>query len=57
MTVLEGSIEEKETLLCDPDIFQDHERVQTLNDELTIAKEEMDVLLEEWTELEELVEE
>lgn len=57
MTVLEGSIEEKETLLCDPDIFQDHERVQTLNDELTLAKEELDVLLEEWTELEELVEE
>ncbi|KML04137.1 ABC-F family ATP-binding cassette domain-containing protein [Rossellomorea marisflavi] len=57
MTVLEGSIEEKETLLCDPDIFQDHERVQTLNDELTMAKEELDALLEEWTELEELVEE
>ncbi|KZE48540.1 ABC-F family ATP-binding cassette domain-containing protein [Rossellomorea marisflavi] len=57
MTVLEGSIEEKETLLCDPDIFQDHERVQTLNDELTLAKEELDALLEEWTELEELVEE
>ncbi|KMK90770.1 ABC-F family ATP-binding cassette domain-containing protein [Rossellomorea marisflavi] len=57
MTVLEGSIEEKETLLCDPDIFQDHERVQTLNDKLTLAKEELDALLEEWTELEELVEE
>lgn len=57
MTVLEGFIEEKETLLCDPDIFQDHERVQTLNDELTLAKEELDALLEEWTELEELVEE
>ncbi|BCB02113.1 ABC-F family ATP-binding cassette domain-containing protein [Bacillus sp. KH172YL63] len=57
METLETDIQEKEELLCDPEIFQDHEKVQELNDSLTKAKEELDELLEEWTELEELLQE
>jgi ATP-binding cassette, subfamily F, member 3 len=57
MEILEGIIEEQEELLCDPDIFQDHERVQDINNKLNASKEELDVLLEEWTELEELLQE
>ena len=57
METLENLIQGKEDLLCDPDIFQDHEKVQEINDDLTFAKENLDKLLEEWTELEELVQE
>ncbi|MCC5804396.1 ABC-F family ATP-binding cassette domain-containing protein [Rossellomorea vietnamensis] len=57
MEILEINIQEKEDLLCDPDIFQDHEKVQEINESLTKAKEELDSLLEEWTELEELLQE
>ncbi|MGG3915127.1 ABC-F family ATP-binding cassette domain-containing protein [Rossellomorea vietnamensis] len=57
MGSLETTIQEKEDLLCDPDIFQDHEKVQDINESLTKAKEELDSLLEEWTELEELLQE
>ncbi|MGR3762490.1 ABC-F family ATP-binding cassette domain-containing protein [Rossellomorea sp. NS-SX7] len=57
MEALEAVIEEQEELLCDPDIFQDHEKVQEINDKLNSSKEELDELLEEWTELEELLQE
>jgi ATP-binding cassette, subfamily F, member 3 len=57
MEILEAIIEEQEELLCDPDIFQDHEKVQDINDKLNSSKEELDELLEEWTELEELLQE
>jgi ATP-binding cassette, subfamily F, member 3 len=57
MEILEGIIEEQEELLCDPDIFQDHEKVQEINNKLNASKEELDELLEEWTELEELLQE
>ncbi|MFI8578239.1 ABC-F family ATP-binding cassette domain-containing protein [Rossellomorea aquimaris] len=57
MEALEEDIQEKEDLLCDPDVFQDHEKVQDINDSLTKAKEELDSLLEEWTELEEILQE
>ena len=57
MEDLESNIQEQEDLLCDPEIFQDHEKVQEINDSLTKAKEELDSLLEEWTELEELLQE
>ena len=57
MEKLEERIQENEDLLCDPDIFQDHEKVQDINDALTKSKEELDSLLEEWTELEEILQE
>ncbi len=57
MEKLEERIQENEDLLCDPDIFQDHEKVQDINDVLTKSKEELDSLLEEWTELEEILQE
>ncbi|MFP3361601.1 ABC transporter C-terminal domain-containing protein, partial [Planococcus sp. SIMBA_143] len=42
METLEESIQEKEELLCDPGIFQDHEKVQDINESLTKEKEELD---------------
>jgi ATP-binding cassette, subfamily F, member 3 len=57
MEELETVIAEQEDLLCDPGIFQDHEKVQEINDKLNSSKEELDELLEEWTELEELLQE
>ncbi len=48
---LEGKIEENEQLLCEPEIFQDHEKVLNLTTETEQAKEQLDHLLEEWTEL------
>ncbi|MEG9299003.1 ABC-F family ATP-binding cassette domain-containing protein [Mangrovibacillus sp. Mu-81] len=57
MEILEAVIEEQEELLCDPNIFQDHEKVQDINNKLNASKEELDELLEEWTELEEILQE
>lgn len=55
---IEASIEELETeisnceeLLCDPAIFQDHQKVGELNEKMEKAKLEVDQLMEEWTEL------
>ena len=49
-----ASIEEK---LCDPIIFQDHEAVQKLQQELDALKEKQDDLSSEWLELQEQLEE
>ena len=49
-----ASIEEK---LCDPIIFQDHEAVQKLQQELDALKEKQDDLSNEWLELQEQLEE
>ncbi|TDL31208.1 ABC-F type ribosomal protection protein [Jeotgalibacillus sp. S-D1] len=56
ITELEDQIEENETLLCDPDIFQDHERVMQCNELIEQAKYSMDQLMEEWAELQEELE-
>ncbi len=48
---LEETIEKNNTLLCDPEIFQDHERVLKINEETETAKLQLDELLEEWSEL------
>lgn len=48
---LEEAIEKNNTLLCDPEIFQDHERVLKINEETETAKLQLDELLEEWSEL------
>ncbi|QOY37808.1 ABC-F family ATP-binding cassette domain-containing protein [Anaerobacillus isosaccharinicus] len=49
---LELSIDEKEKALCDPEIYQDHNQVSKLNTEIEKQKQELDALLEEWSELE-----
>jgi ATP-binding cassette, subfamily F, member 3 len=48
---LEEMIENNNTLLCEPEIFQDHERVLKINEENEKAKLQLDELLEEWSEL------
>jgi ATP-binding cassette, subfamily F, member 3 len=48
---LEGKIGENETLLCNPEIYQDHERVLTINQQNEQVRSELDSLLEEWAEL------
>lgn len=47
---LENIIERNELLLCEPDIFQDHEKVLEITKENEQAKETLENLLEEWTE-------
>ncbi|WP_260288948.1 ABC transporter ATP-binding protein [Peribacillus aracenensis] len=53
MELLEIEINEYNDLLCDPDVFQDHEKVMEVQTKLDHAQECLDQLLEEWTELEE----
>lgn len=48
---LENQIEENDQLLCLPEIFQDHEKVLEINTKNEEAKEMLESLLEEWTEL------
>ncbi len=48
---LELKASEYEELLCDPEIFQDHEKVSELNEKLEKAKQEIEQLMDEWTEL------
>lgn len=48
---LEETIENNNTLLCEPEIFQDHEKVLKINEETEKAKLTLDQLLEEWSEL------
>ncbi|MBX9957903.1 ABC-F family ATP-binding cassette domain-containing protein [Peribacillus simplex] len=53
MELLETEIKEYNDLLCDPNVFQDHEKVMEVQTKLDHAQESLDQLLEEWTELEE----
>lgn len=48
---LELEVAEYEELLCDPEIFQDHEKAGEINSKIEAAKEALDELMEEWTEL------
>ncbi|MGE8207108.1 ABC-F family ATP-binding cassette domain-containing protein [Heyndrickxia sp. NPDC080065] len=52
---LESELETKEALLCEPEIYQDHEKVTELNKDISDIKEKIDHLMEEWSEIEELV--
>ncbi|WP_026693057.1 ABC-F family ATP-binding cassette domain-containing protein [Peribacillus kribbensis] len=59
---IESAIEELEPKislyneqLCDPEIFQNHEKVIEINTMLENAKKELDIMLEEWAEIEELL--
>lgn len=54
--VIEENITVVEEKLCDPAIFQDHEQLVILQKELESYKEEQEVLMSEWMELEEELE-
>jgi len=47
----EEKVESLETALCDPEVFQDHEKVLELNKELEHSKQQIEILMDEWTEL------
>jgi ATP-binding cassette, subfamily F, member 3 len=48
---LEEQIQEFEQQLCEPDIFQNHEKVLEINIKNEKAKSELEHLMEEWAEL------
>lgn len=48
---LELEVAEYEEMLCDPEIFQDHEKAGEINSKIESAKETLDELMEEWAEL------
>ena len=52
---LEEQVEQKEELLCQPDVFEDHEQVLDINQSLEELHQQINSLLEEWTELSELL--
>ena len=49
---LEEIITVQNELLCDPNIYQNHEKVLSINEIIHQANEEMEHLMEEWSELE-----
>ena len=51
MEKLETNIQEYNQLLCDPEVFQNHEKVLSLQTKLDEAQTALDLLLEEWAEL------
>lgn len=55
MEQLEETVGKLETELCDPEVFQDHEQVIKLNKQLEEAKQSLEDYMEEWTEVEELL--
>lgn len=52
----EEKVAELEEQLCLPDVFEDHEQVLSINTESETLKQEIEQLLEEWTELAEQLE-
>lgn len=50
---LENKITANEELLCDPQIFQDHEKVQTINSENESYQQQLEELYSEWEGLNE----
>jgi ATP-binding cassette, subfamily F, member 3 len=48
---LELEVSEYEELLCDPNVFGDHEKAVEINSKIEAAKEKLELLMEEWTEL------
>ncbi|MCM3241034.1 ABC-F family ATP-binding cassette domain-containing protein [Heyndrickxia oleronia] len=49
----ENELQQKEELLCDPNIYQDHEKVTEINAEIEKLKTDIDELMSEWAEIEE----
>ncbi|WP_409303971.1 ABC-F family ATP-binding cassette domain-containing protein [Peribacillus sp. SCS-155] len=54
MEKLEAEMQKYNELLCDPEIFQNHEKVLQIQQKLDSTQAEIDTLLEEWAELEEI---
>ena len=54
---LEAAQAENEELLCDPEIYQNHEEVSRLNGENEKISSQLSTLMEEWEELQLLLEE
>ncbi|MEC1072020.1 ABC-F family ATP-binding cassette domain-containing protein [Priestia megaterium] len=54
---LEATQAENEELLCDPEIYQNHEEVSRLNGENEKISSQLSTLMEEWEELQLLLEE
>ncbi|HAQ06358.1 MAG TPA: multidrug ABC transporter ATP-binding protein, partial [Bacillus bacterium] len=48
---LELEVAEYEERLCDPNVFQDHEKAAEYTSKIEKAKEKLEELMEEWTEL------
>ncbi|MFB6468467.1 ATP-binding cassette domain-containing protein [Cytobacillus sp. Hz8] len=48
---LESFLSQNEELLCDPEIYQDHEKVLAIHKENETYQAELDSLMEQWTEL------
>ncbi|MBO1515161.1 ABC-F family ATP-binding cassette domain-containing protein [Metabacillus bambusae] len=48
---LEEQIEKNEALLCDPNIYQNHEEVQRINSENELLQLKLENLMNEWEEL------
>ncbi|MGV3267009.1 ABC-F family ATP-binding cassette domain-containing protein [Cytobacillus pseudoceanisediminis] len=46
---LEKVIDMNDLLLCDPDVYQDHEKVMGITNETDQAKAKLEELMEEWT--------
>lgn len=57
LSELDGQIKRIEENLCDPEIFQDHEKVMVLQTELDMIKEQREEIELEWLELNEQLEE
>ncbi|MGV3465329.1 MAG: ABC-F family ATP-binding cassette domain-containing protein [Heyndrickxia sp.] len=52
---LELEVQEKEALLSDPEVYQDHVRLAHLHDEIEQKKKLMEELMEEWSGIAELL--
>jgi ATP-binding cassette subfamily F protein 3 len=48
---LEQQISEYEQLLCDPNVFQDHEKVLEITQKNEQVKAQLEILMDEWAEL------
>ncbi|WP_404357071.1 ABC-F family ATP-binding cassette domain-containing protein [Cytobacillus firmus] len=46
---LETVIDDNDQLLCDPNVYQDHEKVMEIMNETDAAKAKLEELMEEWT--------
>ncbi|MBM7705082.1 ABC-F family ATP-binding cassette domain-containing protein [Metabacillus iocasae] len=54
---IEDKMQKNEELLCDPTIYQDHEKVQDINQENDECNHKLASLMEEWESLQLLIEE
>jgi ATP-binding cassette subfamily F protein 3 len=48
---LEGKIAELEEQLCLPEVYQDYEKVQSINNEKQVLHDQLDTCMEQWEEL------